>query len=102
MSNNYELPPTPPSGGSGAVPSAIDQLILSLKETNPISTITAEDDFKLCPFRKITIFMDCDAKDSWPTLLNSAYYTEEDFLPCLKERCMMYRNNKMCGLKRYE
>ena len=99
MSNNYELPPNPPSGGTGVEPSAIDKLIISLKETNPILT-PLEDESKtfLCPFRKRTNFMDRNDKGgSWITLLEYARYTEEEFLPCLKEKCMMYHGRDGSG-----
>ena len=105
MSNNYELPPNPPSGGSGIEPSAIDKLIISLKETNPMLMPLGEENAKkefFCPFRKRTFFMDCDEKESWPTTLEQAYYMEEDFLPCLQEACMMYHGRDgfgYCGMQ---
>ena len=95
MSNNYELPPIPPSTGSGVELSAIDKLIISLKETNPILMPLDEENVKkefFCPFRKQTFFMDCDEKEAWPTTLKQAYYMEEEFLPCLKEKCAMWHS----------
>ena len=104
MSNNYELPPTPPSTESGAeLPPTerLNQILLSMLESSPQKTESENKEF-LCPFRKTIIFMDCDEKRSWPTHLERAYYLEEDFLPCLKERCAMWHsidNFGFCGMQ---
>ena len=104
MNNNYELPPTPPSGGSGVELSPtehLNQILLSMLESSPQKTELEKKEF-LCPFRKTIIFMDCDEKDSWPTRLEQAYYLEEDFLPCLKERCAMWHSIDdfgFCGMQ---
>lgn len=94
--NNYELPPNPPNLGSGVELSPtekMNQLLINMLETSScIDKIEEESKTEelLCPFRKSTVFMDCDEKHSWPTLFSQAYYMEEDFLPCLKEKCMMW------------
>lgn len=93
MSNNYELPPTPPSTDSGVELSPTEQLnqiLLSMLESS--SQIEPKEKEFFCPFRKQTFFMDCDEKNAWPTTLDQAYYMEEDFLPCLKEKCAMWHS----------
>ena len=50
---------------------------------------------KLCPFRKSTIFQTAN-KDK-PLEVT---YMEENFLPCMKEECMLYNGqNATCGRK---
>ena len=101
MSNNYELPPTPPSGGNGVELSPLEKIFTSILE-DPDFAHEDKARIFLCPFRKTIIFMDCDEKDSWPTRLEQAYYLEEDFLPCLKERCAMWHSIDdfgFCGMQ---
>ena len=104
MSNNYELPPNPPSGGSGIEPSPtehLNQILLSMLESSPQKTESENKEF-LCPFRKRTNFMDYNDKGAWRTLLERAFYTEEEFLPCLKEKCAMWHsidNFGFCGMQ---
>lgn len=42
---------------------------------------------KLCPFRKRTYFMKTYGEQEFNTSSNKAEWTEEEFLPCLGEKC---------------
>jgi len=55
---------------------------------------------KLCPFRKRTIFQTTDKDKPVEVSSMCATYMEEDFLPCIKEECMLYNGqNATCGRK---
>ena len=47
---------------------------------------------KLCPFRKITgaYYYGNEEHPEVMTTMRLANYTEEEFLPCLEGKCMMY------------
>ena len=52
---------------------------------------------KLCPFRKKTYVMASSSDYSFNTYLTELF--EEDFLPCLKERCAVWNKHyEQCGL----
>lgn len=52
----------------------------------------------LCPFRKRTYFMETRGKQEFNTSSNKAEFTEEDFLPCVKEKCMKFNRVTGCGM----
>ena len=75
---------------------SFEQIIQNVKTNN--EKVPFEEKKLMCPFRKIIVFMDCDEKDSWAVPLDEAYYMEEDFLECLKDKCAMWDGcNNRCG-----
>ena len=52
----------------------------------------------LCPFRKRTYFMETRGKQEYNTSSTKAEFIEEDFLPCIKERCMKFNRVVGCGV----
>lgn len=48
----------------------------------------------LCPFRKRTCFMVSNSEGE----LNTYVQIEEEFLPCIKERCMRFNRVTGCGI----
>ena len=79
MKNKYELPPTPPIFEKND-----PQIEIIPRRDSPLS--------KFCPFRKTIISRSgCG--------FSEAMAVHEDFLPCLREQCMMYTElKKMCKL----
>lgn len=59
---------------------------------------------KLCPFRKITsaYYYQSEQNPKVVTEMKNAEWTEEEFKPCLKEKCMAYYTTtydySYCGL----
>ena len=54
----------------------------------------------LCPFRKMTIFMDNDGNEDFAVKKEDAYFTVEHFMDCYEEQCEMWnRVHNNCGLK---
>ena len=45
---------------------------------------------KLCPFRKKTYAMASNSEHNFNTYLNKAEYFEEEFLPCIREKCAVW------------
>jgi hypothetical protein len=59
-----------------------------------------ENEPKLCPFKKISYAIDVQRTPDGNILslpLGDAYALDEDFKPCVQERCMAYRNGD-CAL----
>jgi hypothetical protein len=53
---------------------------------------------KLCPFRKKTYFMAGNEKHSWSIVAERAEFMEEEFQPCIEEKCMLYKSSDCtCG-----
>lgn len=52
----------------------------------------------LCPFRKRIYFMETRGKQEFNTSSNKAEFIEEEFLPCIKERCMRFNRVTGCGI----
>ena len=53
----------------------------------------------VCPFRKRTYYMAGNPNHSWNVHVEKADYLEEDFLPCLKDKCALYNYHyKQCGM----
>ena len=52
----------------------------------------------LCPFRKRTYFMETRGKQEFNTSSSKAEFIEEEFLPCIKEKCMRFNRVTGCGI----
>lgn len=54
---------------------------------------------KLCPFRKSIMYMDNENGESFCVKNQNAYFTEEEFLPCLQDKCAAWAPKfHECGL----
>lgn len=62
--------------------------------------ISPVKEFRFCPFRKRTIYKARNSRISYfSTRMEDAELSEEDFLPCLKERCAVWNKHyEQCGL----
>lgn len=60
-----------------------DVLITLEHESEPVAP-------KLCPLRKKTYIMASNSEHSFNTYLDKAEYFEEDFLPCIREKCAVW------------
>lgn len=49
---------------------------------------------KFCPFRKRTYFMASNSEHTFNVHIERCEFTEEEFLPCLKEKCIMWNDLK--------
>ena len=49
-----------------------------------------KEKIKFCPLRKRTYFMATISKHNLNVAAKDAEFMEEEFLPCLKEDCMLY------------
>lgn len=45
---------------------------------------------KLCPFRKRVYYMASNSEHIFNTYVEKSEFTEEEFLSCIKEKCMLY------------
>jgi len=74
-----------------------NSIALNPKEINKNAS-EKRDYSLLCPLRKRTYFMETRGKQEFNTSSSKAEFTEEEFLPCIKERCMKYNSVTGCGL----
>lgn len=75
-----------------------NSIALNPEEINKNTTETPDYSPLLCPFRKRTYFMETRGKQEFNTFSNKAEFIEEDFLPCIKEKCMKFNRVTGCGV----
>jgi len=70
-----------------------NSIALNPKEINKNAS-EKRDYSLLCPLRKRTCFMVSNSEGE----LNTYVQIEEEFLPCIKERCMRFNRVTGCGI----
>ena len=98
--SDYEYPPNPPTSFadifSNLLAAAGKESAYSCSDLLAESAQPESSTLKFCPFRKKTYFMAGNEKHSWSIVSERAEFMEEEFQPCLKESCMLYREGA-CG-----
>ena len=82
----YPWKPFKSNGGTGDAPADW------LQPSTTVEPTPQQVQPKLCPFRKHIHFK--NDRDAYDVALNFANYMEEEFQPCLRERCAVW-NEKM-------
>ena len=75
-----------------------NSIALNPKEINKNASEKHDYSPLLCPFRKRTFYMASNNDGEFSTYVGKAEFTEEDFLPCVKEKCMKFNRVTGCGM----
>ena len=71
-----------------------NSIALNLEEVNKNTPEKHDYSPLLCPFRKRTFYMVSNGEREFNTYAEK----EEEFLPCIKERCMKFNRVAGCGI----
>lgn len=75
-----------------------NSIALSPEEVNKNAPEKHDYSPLLCPFRKRTFYMASNSEREFNTYVGKAEFIEEEFLPCIKERCMRFNRVTGCGI----